>query len=178
MSSDIHIMQEVKSGDFDKLGLLFERYKLPLLGYFYRQIGNREYCEDLVQNVFMRMLKYRHTFDGYDKFTTWMYTIARNVAMDHFKKNNRYQYSDELSQHQKADAETDEQLIEEESIRLLSKALMQLSPEKKQVLVMSKYQGIHYKEIGEIIGCSEGAVKLRVFRAMQELKKIYKKLEK
>ena len=120
MSSDIHIMQEVKSGDCDKLGLLFEKYKLPLFGYFYRQIGNREHCEDLVQNVFMRMLKYRHTFEGYTKFTTWMYTIARNVALDHFKKNNRYRYSDQLSQHQKVEAEADKRIVEDERIRLLN----------------------------------------------------------
>lgn len=170
-------MHEVKAGDFDKMGLLFERHKLPLFGYFYRQLGSREHSEDLVQTVFMRMLKYRHTFRGGNKFTTWMYSIARNVALDHFKKNNRYRAMDDPPPDHVEAAHQEMDLIENERIALLHEAMMRLPPEKKEILIMSKFQGLKYEDIGKILDCTEGAVKVRVFRAIQELKKIYSRLE-
>ncbi len=76
LSSDNNIMLMVKSGEIDRLGLLFERYKKPLFGYFYRTFHDKETSEDLVQNVFIRILKYRSKFTGYGKFSSWMYRIG------------------------------------------------------------------------------------------------------
>jgi RNA polymerase sigma-70 factor (ECF subfamily) len=85
--SDNALMLKVKEGDLDKLGLLFERYKRPLYGFFYGLTKNGEVSEDLVQNVFLRILKYRYLFRGEGDFKTWMFHIARNVNNDHFRKN-------------------------------------------------------------------------------------------
>src|SRR5688572_18509827 len=82
-------MIKVKEGDLDKLGLLYERYKKPLFGFFYGMNRDRELCDDLVQNVFFRILKYRYLFRGETgggEFKTWMFHIARNVNNDHFRK--------------------------------------------------------------------------------------------
>jgi RNA polymerase sigma-70 factor (ECF subfamily) len=78
-TSDKALMLKVRDGDLDRLGLLFERYHRCLYRYFYRLTSQRQTSEDLVQEVFERMLKYRHTYTGKGKFLTWMYQIARNL---------------------------------------------------------------------------------------------------
>ena len=177
MSSDNSIMLQVKSGEIDKLGLLFERYKKPLFSYFFRTIHDKETSEDLVQNVFFRILKYRKKFTGCGKFTNWMYRIAHNVSVDYFRKNKQNQNTDEIQESDLGHLSQAADLInEEDEAQQLSQALQLLKPEEKEVLVLSKYQGLKYKEIGEIMGYTEGAVKTKVFRAIMALKHIYLKL--
>jgi RNA polymerase sigma-70 factor (ECF subfamily) len=173
-------MLKVKAGDLDKLALLFERYNRPLFGFFYRSCGRAEISEDLVQNVFMRMLKYKHTFTGDGKFTTWMYHLARNVLADHFKKKNKSGYTDDFAplENMKDSNDIQDRQQQEENLALLRSAIGKLSPDKQEVLVLSRYQGLKYKEIAEILQCTEANVKVRVYRAVQELRKIYLQLEK
>ena len=91
LNSDIDLMLRVQKGEIDILGILFERYKQQLFGFFLRTTGNKAASEDMVQNVFLRILKYKDKFSGYGKFTSWMYQIARNVSFDYFKKNIKYE---------------------------------------------------------------------------------------
>ena len=176
--SDNELMDEVRSGDLEKLGLLFERHKDALFGYFYRNTHNAEVSEDLVQSVFLRILKYRALFSGDGKFTTWMYHIAHNVHTDHFKKSNTQANAGRISTAEPNDCETAEKLfVKSETVKLIEKALRRLSKDKREILVLSRYQGLKYKEISEILGCSEGAVKVRIFRAVVSLKQIYAELE-
>lgn len=88
-------MLKVKSGDLDKMSLLFERHHRPLYGFLFHSTGQKESSEDMVQNVFYRMLKYRHTFKGEGKFKTWMYHLARNVLNDYVKKNKSFVYKND-----------------------------------------------------------------------------------
>lgn len=178
--SDNALMLKVKDGNLDKLGLLFERYKKPLFGFFYGMNKDAELSEDLVQNVFFRILKYRYLFRGEGDFKTWMFHIARNVNNDHYRKNklgkaesvesweNRLGHDDAYSV----------QLQQDEETKMLSMALDRLSADKREIILLSKYQEKKYKEIGEILGCTEGAVKVKVFRALQDLKAVYQQLEK
>ena len=176
--SDNCLMQLVRSGDIDKLGLLFERYKAPLFGYYYRTTRDVEISEDLVQSVFLRILKYRHRFSNEGKFSTWMYHIAHNVYKDYIKKSNSYQNSVDFSEKETVDFNTAEELVlKRENICLIEKALCLLSNDHREILVLSRYQGLKYKEIGEILGCSVGAVKVRVFRAITNLKRTYSELK-
>src|ERR1700753_2648984 len=88
-------MLKVRSGDLDKMALLFQRYHRPLYGFLFYMTGQRESSEDMVQNVFYRMLRSRHTFTGEGEFRTWMYHLARNVWKDHTKSHQRTgQYQD------------------------------------------------------------------------------------
>lgn len=173
-------MIRVKDGDVDKLGLLFERYKKPLFGFFYGLNKDVELSEDLVQNVFVRILKYRYLFRGDGEFKTWMFHIARNVKNDHFRKmkwkgkESLDHWEDRLSNHENRQTEYQQ----DEEMQLLSMALQRLPEEKREVILLSKFHEKKYREIGEILGCSEGAVKVKVFRALQELKEVYQKLEK
>jgi RNA polymerase sigma factor (sigma-70 family) len=173
-------MLKVKDGDLDRLGLLFERYKKPLYGFFYGMNKDAEVSEDLVQNVFFRILKYRYLFRGEGDFRTWMFHIARNVNHDNFRKN-KWQKTDALEHWQDRLGINENRATEfqkDEELQLLSMAMDRLPEDKREILLLSKYQDKKYKEIGDIIGCSEGAVKVKVFRALQELKAVYRQLEK
>lgn len=173
-------MIKVKEGDLDKLGLLFERYKKPLYGFFYGLTRDGELSEDLVQNVFLRILKYRYLFRGEGDFRTWMFHIARNVNNDHFRKN-KLKAKDSLENWQDrlgSDENRSTEMQQDEELQLLSMAMERLPADKREILLLSKFQDKKYKEIGDIMGCTEGAVKVKVFRALQDLKEVYKKLEK
>ena len=166
-------MIKVKEGDLDKLGLLFERYHKMLFGFFYNLNKNAALSEDLVQNVFERILKYKHRFQGTGEFKTWMFHIAKNVNFDyHRKKKIKHAENIEDWQHKIQDqsATKSEQMIQQEELDKLKQAIQQLHPEKREIIMLSKIRELSYKEIGALIGCTEGAVKVKVFRAMKALK--------
>jgi len=176
--SDNVLMTKVQAGDLDKLGLLYQRYKKILFGYFYRQTCVAATSEDLVQNVFQRILIYRKQFRNEGKFTSWMYSIAHNVFIDHVRKQKRIEYSDDLSQWDVAeDDNSDEKILKNEQKQMLENAIKQLSQEQREALVMSRYQELKYREIAEILKVSEGTIKVRIFRAVNNLKKICAKME-
>ena len=178
--SDNSLMLRVKEGEIDKLGLLFQRYKKPLFGFFYGLSRDAELCEDLVQNVFFRILKYRYLFRGEGDFKTWMFHIARNVNHDHFRKN-KWKFKESLENWEErlgSEENRSTKFQQDDELHLLSMAMDRLPEDKREILLLSKFQDKKYKEIGEILGCTEGAVKVKVFRALQELKEVYQQLEK
>lgn len=174
-------MMKVRDGDLDKLGLLFERYNRRLFGFFYRLTHRRDISEDLVQGVFERVLKYRESYNGDGAFSTWIFQIARNLHIDHYRKYSKTDPQDHFSDWDSLEADDSEIKLKSEDERnrlLLKRALDQLDEEKKQTLILSRYQGFKYKEIAEIMDCSESAVKVRVFRGINELKEIVSDLQK
>ena len=176
--SDTAIMLKVKAGDIDKLGLLFERYNKMLFGFFWRMSGSVETSEDLVQTVFYRILKNRKQFKGKGKFSSWMFQIAHNLWADHYKKNHKVDLKQDMSRWElKESLSTDEQIEREEQIRMLYSAMESISEDKREVLILSKYQGLKYNEIAHILGTTEGAVKTKVFRALNDLREQYAKIE-
>ncbi len=173
-------MVKVRDGNLDILGQLFERYKKPLYGFFYGLNREQELSEDLVQNTFLRILKYRHLFRGEGDFRAWMFQIARNVNNDHHR-GNKIKAKEELEDWQDRLGHNENrstEMLQADEQQMLSMAMDRLPIDKREILLLSKYQEKKYQEIGVILGCSEGAVKVKVFRALQELKVIYKQLEK
>ena len=123
-------MLRVKAGDLNRMGLLFERYHRELFGFFYHISSNADAGEDMVQTVFYRMLKYRHTFTG-EGFRTWMYRVARNVFADSVQQNKRSgqqcdvaDYADRIG----GGVLADESLQKAEETAMLQDALNQLFP--------------------------------------------------
>ena len=177
--SDNELMLEVKAGDLDKLGVLFERYRLPLYRYFRMHLGNDRACEDLVQNVFVRIIRYRERYQPVGKFKSWMFSIAHNIGIDHIRKRSRLVNRGEDEMPEPVDERTAEHdVVQSEKIGMLKEALARIRDDYREVLVLSRYEGMRYREIGEVVGISEGAVKVRIHRALKELTEIYNGMER
>jgi len=174
--SDNSLMMKVKNGDLDLLGLLFERYHKMLFTFFYRIHFSSEVSEDLVQNVFIRIIKYRRGFNGEGSFKVWMFHIARNISHDHFKGEKKKGYKEDIQKWEERITDySDVKDKEEKDIQLsmLHSALENLEPKKRELIVMSKLDGMKYRDIAEFYNVSEGNIKIRVFRALKDLKTAY-----
>lgn len=178
--TDNALMLKVKNGDLDKLGLLYERHKKRLFGFFYNLGNNPSVSEDLVQNVFVRILKYRGSYIGEGSFTAWMFRMARNVNYDYHKKASKENISIGVSP-EDVKAETEDHINEEIEKKgntvLLKQALSKLPEEKRELLILSKYRELKFSEIAQIVGCTENAAKVRVHRALKDLRTIFSQLE-
>ena len=172
--TDHDIMLAVRDGDIEKLGQLFEKFNKQLFNYFLLVTKNRQASEDMVQDVFYRMLKYCHTYRDGGEFKTWMFSIARNARIDYIREHKiQYDTLVEPDGLVSTDPNPEEQAEQQNDIRLVRKALEKLPEDKREVLVMSRFQDMRYKEIGEVLGCSAGAVKVRIFRALKALTDMY-----
>ncbi len=179
--ADNTIMLKVKAGDLDKMGLLFERYHRALYGFLFHMTYQRETSEDLVQQVFYKMLKYRETFTATGEFVHWMYSIARNTLKDQgksLKQRVKHENTDDHAERLSGGLTPEEQLEKKQAKLGLYKAMEKLSDSHREVLTLSKFQELKYQEIAQILDISEIAVKTRAHRALQELKNIYEKTER
>jgi RNA polymerase sigma-70 factor (ECF subfamily) len=171
---DDRLMTAVREGDVSQLGVLFERHHRALFNFFLRLTGDRQASEDLVQDVFVRILKARGTYQPGTQFRTWMYQVARSAHIDRFRSRPREISADteELAPVSQAPL-PGAGLEREQQAALLRRALAELPEDKREVLVLSRFQGLKYQEIGALLGCEEGAVKVRVFRAIRALREAY-----
>jgi RNA polymerase sigma-70 factor (ECF subfamily) len=171
-------MASVRDGDVQQLGVLFERHHRPLYDYFVRLTRDRTLSEDLVQEVFLRILRYRHTYRAESEFRFWLYQIARNARADHFRKRRDETELPEDDDFASAAPGPSAALEESQSHALLRAALDRLPEDKREVLVLSRFQHLKYDQIARLLGCSVTAVKVRVHRAMKDLRSAYFELSK
>jgi RNA polymerase sigma factor (sigma-70 family) len=174
--SDNALMLQVKAGDLERMSLLFERHHRALFAFLFHLTQRREASEDMVQTVFYRMLKYRNSFTGESNFSGWMYHIARNVLKDQkFGSDSKY---DSISAHEAQLAGgtlADDSLEKKQSRQQLYDAMAMLSEHDREILMLNRMKELNYPEISEIMGISQGAARVRVSRAVEELKKIFVK---
>ena len=176
---DNKIMLEVKQGKVEKLAILFEKHHLRLYNFFLRLTGNRGTSEDLVQDVFYRILKYRTTYHGQSTFTVWMYQIARNAHIDHLRKQKKdVPLEDQWEEAVSPEPSPSDEAERGAEIALVRQALSKLPLKKREILVLSRYQDMKYREIAELLGCHIGTVKTYVHRAVKDLGKIYLELSR
>jgi RNA polymerase sigma-70 factor (ECF subfamily) len=177
LMTDNFLMEEVKEGKVEKLAVLFEKYHVQLFNFFLRLTRNRGASEDLVQDVFLRILKYRTTYKGQSKFTVWMYQIARNAHIDYLRKSKgELSLDDQWDEVVKTEPTPLDRLEHGQDVKLLQEALARLPLKKREVLVLSRYQDMKYKDIAELFGCQIGTIKAHVHRAIKDLGKIYYEL--
>src|SRR5438046_9515525 len=173
LATDEDLLLQVRDGAGETLGVLFDRYQTPLFNFYSKLTGDRTLSEDLVQEVFFRILKYRQTYRPDTPFRAWVYQIARNARIDHFRKQKpEVEWEVEMSP---AILPTDS-AQEKQEAELLHRALLELSEEKREVLVLSRFQELKYEEIARLMGCEVNTVKVRVHRALQELRQIFQRL--
>ena len=171
-------MLQVQGGQIERLADLYGRHRTALFSFFVRLTGNTHLSEDLLQEVFFRMLKYRHTFDAGNRFTTWMHRIARNAHHDAWRKR-RHEWAmdtEDLDENEalcSADPGPDWETGKNQEVALLQQALASLPLESREVLLLSRFQGLKYEEIARVLGCSISAVKMRVHRALHELRQSF-----
>lgn len=168
--ADEEVMLQVRNGAGEMLGELFDRYQTPLFNFYARLTANRAVSEDLVQDVFLRILKYRHTYTPGSPFRTWMYQIARNARADHLRKQRPQA---PLTPEMGGSFIPRDAAQEQQETMLLERALMQLPEEKREVLILSRLQELKHEEIAKLLGCEVGAVKVRVHRALKALKEAF-----
>ena len=171
-------MQAVQAGHLDALGELFERHHAAVFQFLSRTTGRPALAEDLVQEVFVRILKYRHTFDAAHRFETWLFRIARSTRADHFRRQRPEEGVDATVLEVAAPGPTPAvQLEQAADIRQLERALGQLGDEARDLLVLARYHAMPYDRIAHLLGIETGAVKVRVHRAMKQLRTQFFRLE-
>jgi len=167
---DEQIMQAVRAGEVGKLGLLFDRHHRGLFHYFLHATSNSATSEDLVQEVFFRILKYRHTYQTGTAVRPWMYQIGRNALIDHAGRNKgEVALPEGAAEIGSPEAPPDRQAQNNQEAALLKRALRAMPQEKREVIVMSRFLELKYEEIATVLDCEVGTVKVRVHRALREL---------
>ena len=177
--TDEMIMEAVKGGDLQRVSLLFERYHKRIFNFLARMTMDRELAEDLTQNVFMRIMKYKSSYRDGLRFQSWIYQVARNVFSDHYQahKNKFADFVDiEKVSDFIQDAEESAQLDEQE--KLLQRSMAMLSEEQRELLVLTRFQHMKYEEVAQIMDTTVANIKVKVHRAIARLREHYFELEK
>jgi RNA polymerase sigma-70 factor (ECF subfamily) len=172
--SDQELMRLVQAGDVSPASEIYDRYSSRIYNFAYRFLRNSEAAEDATQEVFVKMLKHANQFHGDAKLSTWLFSITANWCRDYLRKaDNKAKEAEDVLFQLPAPSEhaPDRNLERRQDEQRIQKALAALTPEQREAILLSRYQGLSYAEIAQISGCSEGAVKTRVFRAMETLKK-------
>jgi len=173
-------MVAVARGNPAGMSEIYERRHRTLFRFFYRLVGRQAPAEDLTHEVFLRMIRYRHTYGSGELFESWMYRIARNVFVDHTKKHRLETPAIEgrMELVESGRPTPFDAAVKQQDLALLRRALRELPEEKRELIVLSRFQGLSYEQIGRILGCETGTVKVRVFRAMKEMSQVFHDLRR
>ena len=171
--SDEQLIQWVADGDPSCLGTLFERHHRSAFQYFRTLIRNNAASEDLVQDLFMKLLKNAASFRGQGSFKSWMFCIARNVAFDYLRKSKR---RGDLDDHGDVDSDlivdpqaTEKTVAHKQHLHLVAKALALIPEAAREIIWLGRFEFDNYEDLGTALECSAGAARVRMHRAMQQL---------
>ncbi len=180
--SDAAIMLRVAEGDEASFNYLATKYHRPMIHFLYRMVGNQAVAEELAQEVFLRVYRARSSYRAEARFTTWLYRIATNLAVNH-ARDTRHERSAQTVYLDQPDEETgttpdvaddeptaEQQLLSDERMAAIRRHVMALPERQRTAVLMHKYQGMDYREIGDVLKLSESATKSLLFRAYQTLR--------
>ena len=181
-ASDEDLMRRTQEGDQQAYSMLYERYSASVLSYLYRMLGNVEDVESIGQEVFLRAFRFAATYRYPQKFSTWLFTITRNLAINHARRRKRSPVRNvtELNlegvdvsgdPYQVAAAATDDVEKQEEIARVL-KALDDLPTDQKEVIVLGVFQDLSYAQMEEITGTKAVTLRSRMFHGLKRLAKM------
>jgi RNA polymerase sigma factor (sigma-70 family) len=166
--TDEALMHAVAAGDLERLGELFDRHHSAVHALCWRLAGDPDVADDLLQEVFLRVLRFRDSFRGDAAFRTWLFRIAHNVCMDWRRRDRaarEISAPNLVASVPAAEAEPVSALA-----TLVDAAMRTISPDARSVLVLSRYHDMTYTEIAAVVGCSPGAARVRAHRALRELR--------
>jgi RNA polymerase sigma-70 factor, ECF subfamily len=181
--SDVQLMLGVKAGDDTSFELLLQRYRRPLVNFLYRMVRDSTSAEDLAQEVFLRVYRARKDYAPNAKFTTWLFRIATNLALNALRDGRHRQLEVSIDQpmdygeeeqhvievRDKAPA-IEQQLIERDRASMIRQAVDALPEKQRAAVLLHKYMELDYAEIARILDCSESALKSLLFRAYEALR--------
>src|SRR5215831_7494905 len=183
--TDVQLMLDVKAGDEASFELLLQRYRAPLVNFLYRMVRNREQAEDLAQEVFLRVYRAREDYVPSAKFTTWLFRIATNLALNSLRDTRYRKLEVSIDAPVTIDAEggdekpfevadkhptIEQELAEEDRKKMIRHAIEKLPEKQRAAVLLHKYQELDYAEIAKILNCSESALKSLLFRAYETLR--------
>ena len=182
--TDVQLMLDVKAGDEASFELLLHRYRTPLVNFLFRMVRSREQAEDLAQEVFLRVYRAREDYVPSAKFTTWLFRIATNLALNSVR-DTRYHKLEVSIDAPITDAEDgdertldipekhpniEQHLVEDARRKMIRRAIDKLPEKQRAAVLLHKYQELDYAEIAKILACSESALKSLLFRAYESLR--------
>jgi len=180
--TDAEIMLRVREGDDAGFNFLIEKYRKAIVNFMYRMVHNQAVAEELAQEVFLRVYRSRQTYRAEAKFTTWLYRIATNLGVNH-ARDTKHERAAQTIYLDQPDPETgttpdvadmhpgaEEEMVKDERMKAIRKHVMALPERQRTAVLMHKYQGLDYKEIGAVLRLSESATKSLLFRAYQTLR--------
>lgn len=171
--TDEQLIRWVADGDPSCLATLFERHHRDVYRYFLHMLRHKAQSEDLVQEVFLKMLRKADSFRGEGTFRAWMFNIALNVARDHLRKAKR-QATEDVSDAGMEQLLADERSAEKsaagkQKITQVLQALAQLPAAMQEVIWLGRFEFDNYEELGQALNCNAGAARVRMHRAMAQL---------
>ena len=180
--TDAQIMLRVKGGDEAAFEYLVQKYRRPMLSFMYRMAHNSAAAEDLAQEVFLRVYRSREKYEASAKFSTWLYRIASNLAVNH-ARDTRHQRPENTVSLDEPDQESgltmdlpdssltaEEVIVRRERLAAIRQRVEALPERQKMALIMHKYQQMDYRQIAEVLKLSESAIKSLLFRAYETLR--------
>jgi RNA polymerase sigma factor (sigma-70 family) len=177
--TDEMIMEAVKRGELQQATMLFERYHKRIFNFLARMTMDRDLAEDLTQNVFLRIIKYRTSYREGNRFQSWIYQVARNVFSDHYQahKNKFSDFVDveKISDHM---ADSEESEVQDEKEKILHRSMARLTEEQRELLVLTRFQHLKYEEVAVIMDTTVANIKVKVHRAIIKLREYYFEFEK
>ena len=186
MLSDAEVMLRVAAGDSEAFDYLVEKFRRPMVSFMYRMTRNQSVAEELAQEVFLRVYRSRQSYAASAKFTTWLYRIATNLAVNH-ARDTKYERPENTVNIDEPDTETgltvdvadrglnaEQVILRRERLAAIRKHIEALPERQRAAVIMHKYQNMDYKQIAGVLKLSESATKSLLFRAYETLRETLK----
>jgi RNA polymerase sigma-70 factor, ECF subfamily len=180
--TDADVMLRVKAGDQSAFEYLVQKYRRPMISFMYRMARNAAVAEDLAQEVFLRVYRSRETYEPSAKFSTWLYRIATNLAVNHARdtRHERPEVQVSLDEPDEESGTTlelpdaslnaEQQMVRRERLLAIRQKIEALPEQQRLAVIMHKYQQMDYKQIADVLKKSESATKSLLFRAYETLR--------
>jgi RNA polymerase sigma-70 factor (ECF subfamily) len=181
IDSDLELMTRVSRGDEASFAVLLQRHRSPVLNYFVRMVRDRALAEDLTQEVFLRVYQARERYQPEARFTTWLYRIATNLALNALRDRKTERLAETAERQDSDDGgilertpderpTVEQQMVEADRQRFIREAIDGLPENQRAAVILHKYQDVDYRQIASVLKVSESAVKSLLFRAYETLR--------